>query len=138
LYPLHLHHNEGNELQGPVDVNPANAAHSAAEYFLQDTNQHFMYDDDDSGAISGSGGEINAESSQDCVELSWVCFSAAPLPQDRVTAPLPAPVSSGSRWPSPILRDSSLCHHVVAPESPAPDCGSRAVDPAASADGFRV
>jgi hypothetical protein len=34
LQPLHLHHNEGHELQGLVDVNPANAADSDAESFL--------------------------------------------------------------------------------------------------------
>jgi hypothetical protein len=124
LQTLNLHHNEGHELQGRVDVNPANAVDSAAESFLQDYD-----DDDDSGAISGSGVEINADSSRDR-------FSAAPTAQDRVSVPVTAPVFSGSHRPAHATRDRDLHHHVAAPESPILGSGSRAVNLAASADGL--
>jgi hypothetical protein len=66
LQLLNLHHIEGHELQGPVDVDPANAADSDAESFLKDTDQHFMSDDDYSGPISSSGAKIYADTPRDC------------------------------------------------------------------------
>jgi hypothetical protein len=46
LQPLNLHNHEGHELQGPVGVNPAIAADTAAESVLQDTDQNYTPDDD--------------------------------------------------------------------------------------------
>jgi hypothetical protein len=114
LQLLNLHHIEGHELQGPVDVDPANVADSDAESLLKDIDQHFMCDDDYYGPISGSGTEIYADTPRGC-------SSAA----SHVHA------SSRSCPPEHAARDSNLRRHVVDQESPAPGRGPQA---AASAD----
>jgi hypothetical protein len=107
-----LHHIEGHELQGLVDVDPANVVDSAAKSFLQDTYQHFMSDTN-----SGSSTEIYADT-----------------PRDRSSVVALVHASSKFSPPEHAACDSNLCRHMVDQESPTPGRGPRAADPTVSAD----
>jgi hypothetical protein len=70
LQPFNLHHHEGHDLQGPADVNPADATNTPVESFLQDIDQVYAYDEDSSDFFGlstdlelASGGRTGAQSS---------------------------------------------------------------------------
>jgi hypothetical protein len=70
MLPLSLQHfnldnHDGHELHEPVDVNPANAADTAAESFLQDLDYTSGEETSDFYVL---GTKIRADSTNDCVQ----------------------------------------------------------------------
>jgi hypothetical protein len=113
LQPLNLHYPEGHDLHGPVDVNPTNAANTAAKSFLQNLDQNYT-SDDDSGAFFW---KLHGYWSKSCCQI-WQPIRCACNCYESLGI-----ASSGSH-PGAHPGAAILLHpHVASLHSPAPPIG---------------